>query len=167
MDAEESDYTSASSSEHSGPSLSSSSESSSDDEPLLASDAFLNVMDQLWSKHYFTTREAITKDSNQLYLLLHDYKINWPEIFRSFLCISPGCFDAVVEVIKDDEIFHNNSNNPQMPVEQQLAIALYHFSHYENATITMKVALWAGVGFRTVSLVTKQVLKVLNSELLS
>ena len=84
QDAKESDYTS--------------SESSSDDEPLLA-------MGQLWSKHYFTTQGLITKDFNQLYLLLHNYKINWPEIFRSFLCISPGCFDAVVEVIKDDEIF--------------------------------------------------------------
>jgi len=164
QDAREPDYTSSESPEHPGSSSSSSSESSSDDEPLLASDALLDVSGQLWSKHYFTTQELITKDSNQLYLLLHDYKINWPEIFRLFLHISPGCFDAAAEVIKDDEIFHNNSNNPQMPVKQQLAIALYCFGHYGNAASTMKVALWAGVGFGTVPLVTKQVMKALNSE---
>ena len=37
-----------------------------------------------------------------------------------------------------------------MPVKQQLAIALYRFGHYGNAASTMKVALWAGVGFGTV-----------------
>ena len=51
-----------------------------------------------------------------------------------------------------------------MPVEQQLAIALYRFGHYGNAASTMKVALWAGVGFGTVPLVTKRVIKALNSE---
>jgi len=104
-------------------------------------------MGQLYSKHYFATREAIPKDSNQLYLLLNDYKVNQPDIFRSYLHISPDCFDAVVEAIQDDEIFCNNSNNAQVPVTQQVAIALYHFGHYGNAASTMKVALWAGVGF--------------------
>ena len=160
QDGEESDYSSASSGSSSG----SSSESSSDEEPPTASDTLLDVMGELYSKHYFTTREAIPKDSNQLYLLLNDYKVNRPDIFRSYLRISPECFDDVVEVIRDDEIFHNNSNNAQMPVEQQLAIALYRFGHYGNAASTMKVALWAGVGFGTVPLVSKQVIKALNSE---
>src|ERR1700691_5268946 len=78
QDGEESDYSSASSSTSSGPS---SSESSSDEEPPTASDTLLDVMGQLYSKHYFTTCEAIPKDSNQLYLLLNDYKHNWPDIF--------------------------------------------------------------------------------------
>ena len=42
-----------------------------------------------------------------------------------------------------------------MLVKQQLAIALYRFGHYGNTASTMKVALWAGVGFGTVPLVTK------------
>ena len=46
-----------------------------------------------------------------------------------------------------------------MPVEQQLAIALYRFGHYGNAASTMKVALWAGVGCGTVRLVTRCVLQ--------
>ena len=46
-----------------------------------------------------------------------------------------------------------------MPVDEQLAIALFCFGHYGNAVSTLKVALWAGAGFGTVSLVTKQVVK--------
>jgi len=48
-----------------------------------------------------------------------------------------------------------------MPVDEQLAIALYHFGHYGSAASTMRVALWAGVGFGTVSLVTNRVIKAL------
>ncbi|KIM75657.1 hypothetical protein PILCRDRAFT_78650 [Piloderma croceum F 1598] len=85
-------------------------------------------------------------------------------IFGSYLHINPTCFDDLVNVICDDEIFQNNSNNPQMPVDEQLAIALYRFGHYKNTASTMKVALWAGVGFGTVPLVTKWVVKALCSE---
>jgi hypothetical protein len=78
--------------------------------------------------------------------------------------MDPSCFDDLVKVICDDEVFHNNSNNKQMPVDEQLAIALYRFGHYRNAAGTMKVALWAEVGFGTVPLVTNRVIKALCSE---
>jgi len=52
-----------------------------------------------------------------------------------------------------------------MPVEQQLAVELYHFGHYGNAASMMNVALWVGFGFATVLLVTKRVIKALNSKL--
>jgi hypothetical protein len=42
----------------------------------MAIDILLGVMGELYSKHYFTTHEAIPKDSNQLYLLLNNYKVN-------------------------------------------------------------------------------------------
>ncbi|KAF8230065.1 hypothetical protein L208DRAFT_1283661, partial [Tricholoma matsutake] len=74
--------------------------------------------------------------------------------FCSYLWIDPGCFDDLVNVLKDDPVFHNNSNNPQMPIDEQLTIALFQFGHYGNAVGTLKVALWAGVGFGTVPLVT-------------
>ena len=79
--------------------------------------------------------------------------------------MDPSCFDDLVDVIKDDDVFHNNSHNPQMPIDEQLAIALFRFGHYGNAANTMKVALWAGVGFGTVSLVTNCVIKALCSRL--
>jgi hypothetical protein len=80
------------------------------------------------------------------------------------LCITPQCFDDLVTTIQDDPVFHNNSNNPQMPVAEQVAIAFYHFGHYGNAASQMKVALWAGVGYGTVSLVTSQVMAATCSE---
>ncbi|CAA7257434.1 unnamed protein product [Cyclocybe aegerita] len=80
-----------------------------------------------------------------------DY-INHPEIFRSYLRITPACFDDLVSAIEDDEVFSNNSQNDQMPVTEQVAIALYHFGHYGNAASCMKVALHFGVGYGTVQL---------------
>ena len=58
-----------------------------------------------------------------------------------YLHIDPACFDDLVTVIHDDEVFQNNSNNPQVPVDEQVAIALYCFGHYGNAASTLKVAL--------------------------
>jgi hypothetical protein len=144
---------------------SSSHSSSSEDEPLPStSEAFLAALGDLYSQRYLNERENNIKDKTQLHLLLSEYKVNRPEIFRSYLQVDPSCFDDLVEVIKDDGIFHNDSNNLQMPVDEQLAIALYQFGHYGNAASTMKVALWSGVGFGTVSLVTNHVIKALCSE---
>ena len=72
---------------YSGSSLSSSS-SSSDEPAMPTSEVMLGLMSQLYSKHYLNSQEVINKDSNQLYLLLYDHKINWPEIFQP-TCTSP------------------------------------------------------------------------------
>jgi hypothetical protein len=159
-DSSESQATSTSS--HLSTDLSS---SSSDDEPLpQTSEVILETLGQLYSEYYLNSRQEINKDGQQLHLLLHDYKFNRPEIFRSYLLIDPGCFDDLVNVLKDDPVFHNNSNNPQMPIDEQLAIALFRLGHYGNAASTLKIVLWAGVGFGTVPLVTNHVLKTTCSE---
>jgi hypothetical protein len=121
-------------------------------------------MGKLYSWQYLADRGKITKDRTQLYILLGHYKLERPDMFRSYLCIDPGCFDDLVTVIQDDPVFHNNSNHAQMPVTEQLAIALYRFGHYRNASSTLKVALWAGVGFGTVLLVTNRILAALCPE---
>jgi hypothetical protein len=95
---------------------------------------------------------------------MEDYKINCPEIFRSYLRITPDCFDNLVSIIKDKGVFHNNSNNERMSVAHQVAIALYRFGHYRNAVSTVKVALWSGYGYGTVQTVTKRVMAALCSE---
>ncbi|KAF8226851.1 hypothetical protein L208DRAFT_1299822 [Tricholoma matsutake] len=125
---------------------------------------YLNILGELYSQRYLNAREEIVKDSTQLHLLLMEWKINCPEIFCSYLCINPSCFEDLVNIVQDDPIFSNNSNNPQMPVQVQVAITLYCFGHYGNAASTMKVGLWAGVGVGTVPLVTKWVIKALCSE---
>ena len=51
-----------------------------------------------------------------------------------------------------------------MPVAEQLAIALFRFGHYGNAVNVIKTALWAGVGYGTVHLVTNRVIKAVCGE---
>ena len=101
------------------------SSSSSSSASSTTSDAILDVMGQLYSQHYLEICGTINKDSNQLFLLLNNWKINQPEIFQSYLHITPDCFNALIEMIWDDPIFHNQPNNLQMPIDEQVAIALY------------------------------------------
>lgn len=54
-------------------------------------------------------------------------------------------FDHIVELIENHEIFHNNSNVPQLPVPVQLAIVLVCLGHYGNTSAPEYVAQWAGV----------------------
>ncbi|KAJ7443147.1 hypothetical protein FB451DRAFT_1190265 [Mycena latifolia] len=163
-DGDESDDSeSSSSSSSSSWSSSSSSSSGSDDEPTPA-ERYVESMGDLYSQRYLADRRDIPKTDDLLTLLLTDYKTDFPDIFRSYLRIDPACFDDLLAAIKDDDVFQNNSNNPQMPVAQQLVIALYRFGHYGNAASTMKVALQFGVGFGTIHLVTTRVIKATCSE---
>ncbi|KAG5649613.1 hypothetical protein H0H81_002852 [Sphagnurus paluster] len=82
----------------------------------------------------------------------------FPDIFRSYVQVTPECFDALVGSVQNHPVFHNNSNCQQMPVEDQVAIALYRFEHYGNAASTMKITLWAGVSYGTVKNITVRVM---------
>src|SRR6202044_1140709 len=114
-----------SSSDSSSTSASSDSSDDSDDPDLITpAEIYVHHMANLYSERYMAERTNIPKSDGLLHLLLNDYKVNYPQIFRNYLSIDPACFDALVEAIRDDEIFHNNSNNSQMPVEQQVVIAL-------------------------------------------
>jgi hypothetical protein len=55
-------------------------------------------------------------------------------------------------------VFSNKSPNGQLPIDEQLAIALYRFGHDGNAASLQHVANWAGVGKGTVTLVTRCVM---------
>ncbi|KAG2738854.1 hypothetical protein P692DRAFT_201903961 [Suillus brevipes Sb2] len=91
-------------------------------------------------------------------------KFSRSEIFRAYVRVTPDCFDVLVSTLQDDPVFHNQSNLPQMPVDAQLAIALYRFGHYGNAISTKLVALWAGVGYGTVRFITQRVMKAICSD---
>src|SRR5882724_10031061 len=147
----------------SGTSGNKTSESEAEEGPSQVED-HLHSIAALYTDHYYNTCKPITKTDVNLQLLLEDYEINRPEIFRSILWITPDCFDDLVSIIKDQDVFLNNSNNEQMSVEHQVAIALYRFGHYGNAVSTVKVALSAGFGYGTVRLATKRVMVALCSE---
>ncbi|KIJ61906.1 hypothetical protein HYDPIDRAFT_95658 [Hydnomerulius pinastri MD-312] len=145
----------------SGSSDSDDSSSSSEDELLAASGMMLRALGSLYSRRYLAERQPINKSGKNLLLLLTDWKFSRPEIFCAHVRMTPECFDLLLAALQTDPVFHNNSNLPQMPVDMQLAIALYRFGHYGNAISTTMVGLWAGIGFGTVRLITNRVLTAL------
>ena len=94
--------------------------------------------------------------ASQLHLLhsWHDGNISQ---FRRAVCVDPATFDAIVEMIRDQAIFHNNSNIPQIPVENQLAIFLFRAGHYGNAATPEAIRHWAGISPGTVVNATNHV----------
>ncbi len=76
--------------------------------------------------------------------------------FQHMLRVSPYVFQVLVELIKDHPIFHNNSNNPQAPVRQQLAVTLFWMVRFGNAASLEDIAREAGCAEGTVELYTKQ-----------
>ncbi len=94
------------------------------------------------------------KKSGQLDLYLTDFQYDHPDRFQKKLCVSPPVFDHLVELIKDHNVFHNNSHVPQQSVPVQLAIFLVRVGHYGNASAPEYVTQWAGVCVGTVINVT-------------
>ena len=88
-------------------------------------------------------------------------KAERPDLFREILRVTLYTFDKLHEKIKNDLIFFNNSNNPQIPVEEQLAITLYCFGHDGNAASQASVGQWAGAGKGLPALHTKRVMTAL------
>ncbi|KAF8576065.1 hypothetical protein K439DRAFT_1649384 [Ramaria rubella] len=128
------------------------------------SESYLQTIDILYSTRYLNERVPIPKTGRHLWYTLHIYKHSHPKIFRTYLRIWPTTFDSLVEKIKDDPVFHNNSDNKQIPVGLQLAVALYCFGHFGNAASLQKVGLWAGWGYRTVDLCTKRIMTAVCHE---
>src|SRR5258708_5001700 len=81
---------------------------------------------------------------SQLGLVLTCYNEDDAPCFHQNLHISPHTFDVLVSLIQDSPHFHNNSQNEQMSVPSQLAIALFHFSHIGSAASVDAIAQWAG-----------------------
>ncbi|KIJ35356.1 hypothetical protein M422DRAFT_262317 [Sphaerobolus stellatus SS14] len=116
------------------------------------------------SRRYLQDCITIPKTSENLYMLLGEYKMNYPNLFRSYMRMSPMAFDSLVEKLRDHPVFHNRSENEQLPVEVQVAVLLYRFAHFGNAASVQKVGLWAGLGYGTVNLITRRVLTAICHE---
>jgi hypothetical protein len=101
--------------------------------------------------------DSLPRGPSYLHHVLVTLKNLREDHFREQLCLDPTTFDALVSKIKDDPVFMNQSNNPQMPVEEQLAITLFCFGHDSNSFL-QKVANWAGIGKGTVTLATWRVM---------
>ncbi len=122
---------------------------------------------QMFSSRYEVARNTLPCGPAFLPHILHVYKQDHPDKFCKELRISPSTFDRLVAWLADDPTFTNNSENGQMPVETQVAIALWRFGQYGNGTSLQQAANWAGCGKGTVDLVMRRVMTaVLHSSFL-
>ena len=115
----------------------------------------------MFAHHYQAPRERLPCAPADLPHVLNVLKERYPYRFWQQLCVTPYTFDRLVTTVQDDPIFANNSNCPQIPVENQVAIVLYQFGRFGNGVSLLDVANWAGVGEGTVSLITERVLTAL------
>ncbi|KAF7317930.1 DDE Tnp4 domain-containing protein [Mycena kentingensis (nom. inval.)] len=116
-------------------------------------------IETLYARRYLAPRTRITRLADSLLdETLFIKKSERPDHFRERLRLSPATFDRLVDVLELDEVFSNNSESQQAPVERQLAVALYWFGHDGNAASQQSVADWAGIGKGTVALWTRRVI---------
>jgi hypothetical protein len=92
----------------------------------------------------FNPRRMIPKSTNLISLILNEYRLHFHDHFRTHLRIWPHTFDQLVEIIRPDPVFYNNSINEQDPVEVQLALLLYRMGAYGNGAGVKKIAMTFG-----------------------
>jgi hypothetical protein len=113
---------------------------------------------EMYVSRYEMPRNEIPRGPSRMHHVLFTLKSARPDQFREELRVTPRTFDVLVTKLQYDIVFRNNSRCPQMPVEEQLAIALFRFGHDGNAASLQGVANWAAVGKGTVLLVTRRVM---------
>jgi hypothetical protein len=71
-------------------------EQDDDDKGLVffINDLLLQCLKQIHSTRYLETCIKIPKSAENLYLILTEYKTNWPKIFWCFVRVSPQTFDS-------------------------------------------------------------------------
>ncbi|KAG2054942.1 hypothetical protein BDR06DRAFT_846738, partial [Suillus hirtellus] len=72
--------------------------------------------------------------------LLEEWALDHPDKFRCKLHVDLPVFKHLVNTILAHPVFHNNSNNPQLPVPVKLAVFLNSAGHYRNAATTEDIA---------------------------
>jgi hypothetical protein len=76
--------------------------------------------------------------------------------FRQEARMSKACFDKVVDLIKNDPVFHNNSTKEQDPVEYQLLVTLFRLGKHGNGSSVAHTASYFQLGDGTVNKYTSR-----------
>src|SRR5438128_9408591 len=119
-----------------------STETSTEDGDLLDKDlldAIQNLHDKILPTRILEKPSEPMPRAPQLHVL-PIYARSQPKMFQQKLRVGPQIFDDILACISDHPVFHNQSNNKQLPVEQQLAIFLNRIGHYGNAVTPNDVA---------------------------
>ena len=89
------------------------------------SETFLQGLLALHASHYINPHISIPKTGHLLWILLNVYRMGNEAILWKYMHILPRTFESIINKISGAGVFHNNSPNPQLPVEHQLAITLF------------------------------------------
>jgi hypothetical protein len=83
--------------------------------------------------------------------------------FINMLRVTPLVFQTILTLIEEHPVFMNNSNNPQTPVEQQLAVTLYRMGRYGNGASLEDIARTAGCSEGSVEIYTTRCFTAIES----
>lgn len=72
----------------------------------------------MYAQRYEAECDLLPRGPSYLHHVLTVLKSDRPDHFRQSLRVSPTTFDAILAKISDDEVFVNNSNNAQMPLDE-------------------------------------------------
>ncbi|KAG0695798.1 hypothetical protein DFH29DRAFT_761523, partial [Suillus ampliporus] len=85
-----------------------------------------------YSHHYQMAHNQLPRGPSQMHHVLDVLKPQRPDKFHKSLRVSPYTFDKICTELSSDPVFTNNSQNEQIPLADQLAVAQYHFGHDGN-----------------------------------
>jgi hypothetical protein len=115
------------------------------------------------NKRYLRPRGHVAKAGNIHLAWVYAGNLEDHGRFTNMLRVSPYVFEVILDLIEDHEVFSNNSNIPQTPVDQQLAVALYGLGRYGNAASLEDVARVAGCSEGSVENFTNRVFTAIES----
>lgn len=92
----------------------------------------LEILNAIKNTHYLHGHPCVPKCENLSLAWEYAQSPTDHDHFINMLHVSPQVFETLLELIQDHEIFQNNSNSPQTPVQIQLAVTLYQMGQYRN-----------------------------------
>ena len=84
---------------------------------------------KIWNHRYEMPHDGLPRGPSYLQHVLTALKNQRGDHFREQLRLDPTTFDVLVSEIEDHPVFMNQSNNPQISVEEQVTITLFRFGH--------------------------------------
>lgn len=105
----------------------------------------LQVISGIRNARYLRERSPVMKIGNIKLAWEHAQEDKDHHRFLQILRVSPDVFEILFQLIRDDPVFQNNSNNPQEDVDVQLGVTLYRLGRYGNGASVMDVARFFGI----------------------
>jgi hypothetical protein len=117
----------------------------------------MNVYELLESTRYYNERTSVPKD-DWLSKILFRYSNN---DFKQIARMDKSSFNRIVDLIKNDHVFHGNSKHKQAPVWLQLLVVMQRLGCDGNGASVGRTVKFNGISDGTVVLYIKRVFKAI------